>query len=260
MTDTSNSILFIKAMSQFTDPYERKARLFPALMAILPPIVMILTLYQSKLPLLHLSFIFILGCGVLFLLSDAARRRGKMKEKDLWDKWGGIPSTQVLRFSDETFDNVSTTRYHQILSQKIMQKFPSENDENRNPQNADEIYTSAGNYLRSATRDKRKYPLIFTDNITYGFRRNGYGLKKIGITISLLCLVWIFLRIGMDIWHVRISSSDSIESMLNFGEWTTIGVSICMIFVWLFVFTEQSVREAAFSYAKNLISACESLY
>ncbi|WP_148244128.1 hypothetical protein [Enterobacter asburiae] len=259
MTDSLNSTSFVKALSQFTDPYERNARLYPSLIAILPFVVMVLTLYQENLALLHLGFISVLSCGGLFLLSDIARRRGKMKEKKLWKKWGGIPSTQVLRHNDDSFDAISTVRYHQILSNKMGQQFPTLRDEDKDPISADAIYTAAGNFLRNATRDKNKYPLLFNDNISYGFRRNGYGLKVIGIVISLICLLWVFVRTNIQTWNVRIETSHSIESIFNIGEWSTVVFSLCMTVVWLFAFTELAVREAAFSYAKTLISTCESL-
>ncbi|EAB7345164.1 TPA: hypothetical protein P5L69_003413 [Salmonella enterica subsp. enterica serovar Concord] len=259
MTDSLNSTSFVNALGQFTDPYERYARLYPALIAILPFVVMILTLYQESLSLLHLGFIAVLSCGGLFLLADIARRRGKMKEKRLWQRWGGLPSTQVLRHRDDYFDSISKVRYHQILAEKIGQRFPSKTDEENDPLVADSIYTAAGNFLRNATRDKKKYALLFNDNVSYGFRRNGYGLRTIGIFISLLCLLWVFIRADIYTWDVRFKSSPNIESIFNFGEWSTIVISICMILVWAFVFTESAVREAAFSYAKNLILSCESL-
>lgn len=260
MTETLSSTSFAKALSQFTDPYERYARLYPALIAILPFVVMILTLYQENLSLLHLGFIAVLSCGGLFLLSDIARRRGKMKEKKLWQRWEGVPSTQVLRHRDDYFDSISKVRYHQKLSEKIGQKFPSKTDEENDPLGADSIYTAAGNFLRNATRDKKQYALLFNDNVSYGFRRNGYGLRSIGIFISLLCLLWIFIRTDISTWESRFKSSPNIESIFNLGEWSTIVMSICMIIVWAFVFTESSVREAAFSYAKSLILSCESLH
>lgn len=125
MMHTSGSLSFIKVLGQVTDPYERQARLFPALIAISPFLVMIFALYQDQLSKFHTLVFVLLSGGGLFLLSELARRRGKMKEKSLWDSWGGAPSVQVLRYANDTFDDVSTSRYHSILSKKIGVKFPS---------------------------------------------------------------------------------------------------------------------------------------
>jgi hypothetical protein len=259
MMDTSGSLSFIKVLGQVTDPYERQARLFPALIAISPFLVMIFGLYQDQLSKFHTLVVAILSCGGLFLLSELARRRGKMKEKSLWASWGGAPSVQVLRYANDTFDDVSTSRYHAILSKKIGVKFPSQHEERSNPCEADKIYASAGNYLRNATRDKVKFNLLFRDNISYGFRRNGYGLKWIGVTICFLCLIWVFVRGNINTFSLRLYSGNGIESVLLPGEWITVGMSLIMLVVWLLLFTESAVREAGFSYAERLILACEVL-
>lgn len=84
--DTSTPLSFVKVIGQITDPYERQARLFPALIAISPFLVMTFGLYQDQLSKFHTLAVAILSCGGLFLLSELARRRGKMKEKSLWHR------------------------------------------------------------------------------------------------------------------------------------------------------------------------------
>ncbi|MFJ5441675.1 hypothetical protein [Pectobacterium sp. CHL-2024] len=255
----SGSLPFMKLVSQVTDPYERQARLYPALISISPLLVMIIVLYQEQLSKFHTLLFSLVSCGGLFLMSDIARRRGKMKEKSLWASWGGVPSVQVLRYSDDTFDDVSTSRYHAILSKKIGVKFPSQQDEHKNPQDADKVYASAGNYLRTATRDTQKFHLIFKDNISYGFRRNGYGLKTIGVTLCFICIIWVVIRHGIDSVVARLHLASGFESLLLPEEWVTSGISLLMLFIWLLVFTQSALREAGFSYAEKLIHACEML-
>lgn len=248
-----------KTIGQFSDSYERQARLYPALLALVPLVVLVLSLYREKLGLLSSVISALVTCGVLFLLSDIARRRGKAKEQALWKKWGGVPSTQVLRHSDGTFDPVSTNRYHVMLAKKMNLSFPSASEEAVDPQAADAIYTSAGNMLRDATRDTKKFALLFKDNISYGFRRNGFGLKPIGIVICFGSIFWVGLRHGVSVWATRVQSATDAESFLSGGELTTIATALAMLLTWSCYFTEQTVREAAFSYAQKLILACESL-
>jgi hypothetical protein len=260
MTESSGIAMTVtKAISQFSDPYDRQARLYPALLALAPLIVLVLSLYQGKLGLISSVISALVACGTLFLLSDLARRRGKAKEQVLWMRWGGVPSTQVLRHSDATFDPVSTKRYHAALSNKIKLSFPSASEETADPQAADALYTSAGNMLRDATRDTKKFGLLFKDNIAYGFRRNGFGLKPIGIFICAGCIVWVAIRQGISVWASRLQNATDAESLFNGGELMTIGTAFFMLLVWCFYFTEQTVRDAAFSYAQKLVLACESL-
>jgi len=42
--------------------------------------------------------------------------------------------------------------------------------------------------LLTQTRDKRTYSLLFEWNISYGFRRNMFGLRRFGILVSTVTL------------------------------------------------------------------------
>ncbi|MEO5332360.1 MAG: hypothetical protein H7839_10085 [Magnetococcus sp. YQC-5] len=250
---------WLKAMDQISDPYERQSRLYPALLALSPLVVLVISLYGERLALISTVTSTFVMCGVLFLLTDLARHLGKAKEQALWNKWGGIPSTQVLRHSDSTFDSISTKRYHTILTKTTGLKFPLPHEETANPAAADAAYTSAGNMLREATRDTTKFALLFRDNISYGFRRNGFGLKPIGLIICLCCILWVGIRHGISPWEERFHNAIDLESFFDAGELATLAAASLMMLVWQFFFTEKAARDAAFSYARKLILACESL-
>ena len=38
---------------------------------------------------------------------------------------------------------------------------------------------------------------VFKGNISYGFRRNCYGLKTIGVTLCFIRIIWVFIRHGI---------------------------------------------------------------
>ncbi|EPJ80508.1 MULTISPECIES: hypothetical protein [Pseudomonas] len=248
-----------KAIGQFSDPYERQARLYPALLTLSPVIVLVFSLYSEKLGVLSTLVSALIVCGLLYLLADFARRGGKAKEPALWKKWGGMPSTQVLRHRENTtFDVASLQRYHAILAKKMGARFPNAGEEAADPQAADALYTSAGNMLRNATRDTKQFGLLYKDNISYGFRRNAFGLRCVAISLCLGSLVWVGVRHGLNSWVIRFQAAATPESLLNGGELTSVAVSLAMLFLWLRYFTEQSVREAAFSYARTLVLTCEA--
>lgn len=248
-----------KAIGQFSDPYERQARLYPALLALSPVIVLVFSLYSEKLGVLSTLVSALIVCGLLYLLADFARRGGKANEPALWKKWGGMPSTQVLRHRENTtFDVASLQRYHGILAKKMGARFPNAGEEAADPQAADALYTSAGNMLRNATRDTKKFGLLYKDNISYGFRRNAFGLRRIAISLCLGSLVWVGVRHGLNSWVTRFQAAATPESLLSGGELTSVAVSLAMLFLWLTYFNEQSVREAAFSYARTLVLTCEA--
>lgn len=63
------------------EPYERQARLYPAFLCILPLVVMAITLYGNQ--LLDMKGIFALagGAGLMYLLADIVRSKGKERRK-----------------------------------------------------------------------------------------------------------------------------------------------------------------------------------
>lgn len=249
---------FDKAVAQITDRYERQARLVPALLALLPIVVMLLSLYKDRLTALGAIFSALLACGALFLLSDAARQLGKKREKALWRKWGGTPTTQVLRHRDGTFDSVSKSRYHSTLGAALGMPFPTKAEEEANPELADELYSSANNLLRNATRDTKLFSLLFKDNVSYGFRRNGYGLRWLGLSISAVSIVWVLIRHGMNTLLLKVGEAPNPEAIFSGEEGMSLIVAGVMLVVWLTYFTESTVRDAAFSYAQKLIESCET--
>ena len=136
--------------------------------------------------------------------------------------------------------------------------FPSESDETTNPVSADEIYQSAVRWLLNHTRDKGKNKMIFDENVTYGFRRNAYGLKTIGIGICLSTSVWVLISEGI----VKVGKGSSVyidPSSFTIMAVLSLAMSAVMLLIWLSFFTEDTVRNAAFTYAEALLRACDKI-
>lgn len=242
-------------LAKVTDPYERQARLYPALLAGLPLIVTATVLYGSNSVLTATSTV-VASCGGLYLLANIAREQGRRLEPILYEAWGGKPTTQLLRHRDRNIEGPTKRRYHEFLSRTVSLQFPSETEEVSNPVAADEIYQSAVRWLLNHTRDKSKHKMIFDENIAYGFRRNAYGLKTIGIGICLATSIWVLISEGI------VAVGEGI--FLNPGGLSTstmisLGVSGAMMLVWVSYFTEKTVRSAAFTYAETLLRACDKV-
>lgn len=259
MTETSSFDAVGKALNQVTDPYERRARLYPALMMLAPLFVLFAALYHDNLGPIDTLASVLVSCGALFLLSDLARNLGKAKEQALWQQWGGMPSMQVLRHSDATIDEISKKRYHEVLGQLLGIPFPSVSDEASAPEKADAIYRSASTKLREATRDTKKFKLLFIDNITYGFRRNALGLKPWAIVACMFALIWELLALDVFSWGKSVHSVHDLRGLVGGPALAVLLIVFAMLLVWAFGFTKQATRSAAFSYAQKLIEACETL-
>ena len=235
-----------------SDPYNRRARLQPALLAILPIALSALVMY----PELESQAIMLVGTvgyfGGAMWLTQLGRGRGKKLEPELYDAWGGKPSVVFLRHSDTTISNATKHRYHAFLSTHVLCfRALTQEQEDNDLTGADEAYQSATDWLLANTRNANSFRLIFEENVNYGFRRNFWALKPVAITVDvgllLLILLWLYIRYGSD---------DPVSDIRIFLAYTAISVHLIAVLV---VVTKDWVRMTANSYASQLLAACDSL-
>lgn len=229
------------------DPYELKARLAPALLVILPPALLGIA-WNPGVSWAGTVVTTLVAFGGTVLLAQIGRDLGRRKEPWLFALWGGKPTTVRLRHRTPGTNKVMLARYHAKLSKLIATKLPSEAQETKNPDKADETYEAGSAYLRVHTRDVKKFPLVFKENCNYGFRRNLWGLKPIGASLAAIGVIALVSRI-VFLWG-------SSEVLLPA---TCAAVNGAMLAGWLFWFRPAWVRLAADAYAKELLEACERL-
>jgi hypothetical protein len=246
-------------IEKVTDPYERNARLYPALLALFPLIAMVIGLYGPKASTLSNILITAGSCGGLFLVTNLGRESGKRLEPKLFGEWGGKPTTQLLRHRDGRIEGVTKERYHAFLSGKIKKPFPTRDEEAHDPGAADDIYQSGVRWLLNQTRDTKKFGLLFKENITYGFRRNALGLKPIGWPLSICCVLWVLTTHGV----FKLSADHFCDKTALMGLPETaiasLTASMFMFAAWTLFFTKSSTRTAAFTYAETLLRTCDVL-
>jgi hypothetical protein len=248
-------------VAKVTDPYERPARLYPALLALLPLLVLIMLLYGPKATGLTGAVTVAVSCGGLYLTTNLCRESGKRLEEKLYNKWGGKPTTQLLRYRDPTIEGVTKRRYHAFLAGKINVPFPDKEREASDPAAADDIYQSGVRWLLNHTRpeDGKKFDLIFKENVAYGFRRNALGVKPFGLVVAGVSLLWVLVIEGVVLNPGHRFIDLAALSRMPEPATASLVVSTVMIVVWLLFFTKSSARTAAFTYAETLLRACDSM-
>lgn len=237
--------------SLVTDPYERAARLYPALLVLLPLLLVLVTTSAVGKPLTSQLAALLGACGATYLLANVSRMMGKARESSLFNAWGGMPTTQLLRHRDERVDRHTKQRYHTLLARKLKTQFPSSEEETASPAEADEIYRAGVKWLLGKTRDKKRFALLFKENVAYGFHRNGYGLRWVGLLISLACITWLVIAnqaYSMKVWLT-----------IPTGQVVVLCIVAVMLLAWLSYFTEARVKQAAFAYADMLLRACDEI-
>ncbi|MET0183736.1 MAG: hypothetical protein ABW199_12710 [Caulobacterales bacterium] len=236
------------------DSYNRQARLYPSLIAILPALIVVLlilpTVFSGNIGAVFLGIIG--STGLLFYIAEAGRSLGKRAETELLVKWGGWPTTIWLRHESEFLSRTTRGRYLAKLGERIPNlQFPTPESERHNPRAADELYASAVDWLKEQARGP-KYRLVAVENAAYGFRRNLFGLKAIGVLISVVAILSIAALIVFSWPKVGWEQQNAIQVVA--------GIAVVFILLaWLWLVNEDWVRQAADAYARALLACCENI-
>ena len=194
----------------------------------------------------------LLSLLLFFALENLGQKFGKSLEPKLFLKWGGKPSVSIMRNSDNSLDKISKLRYMTYLSNQLAQPL-DQNIEVSNASANDAFYESAGNLLRERTRDQKTFPILFKENIQYGFRRNLFGLKQLSIVLNFGVSGLGVILLMTDLLKKVIPNPNIIILI------AMIFVNICQAAYFLLAATEDTVQIAAKSYARQLILSCEVL-
>jgi hypothetical protein len=244
------------------DDYTIKARFWPGLLTGLPAAAGLSVIIPD------LSWQKQLGTGVggilvfAFLLAQIARSRGKRLEPRLFELWGGKPSVRLLRHRDTTIDVHTKARYHRNIEEISGGKLrlPSAAQESEDPHEADQVYEAATKLLIARTRDKSAFPLLYSENVNYGFHRNMWGFKPFGIAASLIGLALAGWRLTDRVQRVHEAVTE-----FRFVQEETVSpivaavISLLMLAIWAVWVRPEWVKIPANAYAERLLEASDSL-
>jgi len=230
------------------DRYTYCARLLPALIVSLPFLILLFIALPAIWKLIGALSAMGVSVALIFLMAQCGRDAGKRKEPGLFRAIGGKPTTRLLRHVDATLPPATKKRYHDFLSANAPGfSTPTSQQEASDPDAADRMYDSAADWLRAKTRDTTLHELLFAENISYGFRRNLWGMKPLGIGACILgaaALAGLFLGVP------------SLEIAPAIAAATLIIICIQLCF-WVFVIREDWVAVPAEAYAKTLLEFCD---
>lgn len=150
--------------------------------------------------------------------------------------------------NEQSLDRYTTQRYHKAAALLADISLRSPTEEENNPADADERYRAVTSALLSKTRDTSKYPLLFKENISYGFWRNLRGVKPIS---CLLAVALVALGLWLDrAFLVNLQPPEGNELAIAIA-------GIIILLVWATTVTDASVRRSAQSYAQRLLEALD---
>jgi hypothetical protein len=236
---------------KFLDAYSLRARLFPAILAVAPALAALALLISWEKVALS-NTIATAGLLVLvFALADFARKLGVFVEPKIYEEMGGKPSITMFRRSDTTIEDPTKDRYRTFLARKINQPVPTVQQEADDQSFADTFYETCGTWLRGHTRDAKKFPLLFGENVGYGFRRNQFGLKWVALAANVVVVA---ICAGV-LWHRGALDMNDVTMR------TVLVLVVAAVHAAYFAFgvTKEGVKAAARKYGRELILSTEGL-
>ena len=181
-----------------------------------------------------------------------SRREDSWKEGSAMPlrQMGGEPTTRWLSHSDEHLDPMTKSRYHTFLASQIPDWIaPTPEDESASPKASEVAYESAVRWLQERIGNSPRHSLVFKENVSYGFRRNLYGLKSPGLAIAGVCTaanVVVLLIPGLVTVGEPITAA-SLSLLLCL-------LSLC---AWIWIVREPWVKDAGDGYARALLATCD---
>lgn len=231
------------------DAYSLRARLFPAIIAAAPALAALALLISWKSFELSNAIATVAILVLLFAIADFARARGRAIEAKLFAKLGGKPSIVMFRRSDPTIDNSIKDRYRNFLAAKLGVTAPTATQEHEDRSAADSFYEQCGVWLRQNTRDTKQFHLLFSENVTYGFRRNLLGVRWLAIILNLVVVVICLLLIWRSHWNWTAPLGQRTIVILLIAAVHAVYVST--------VVREGAVNDASLAYGREMILSCE---
>ena len=234
------------------DLYHCHARLKPALLVVLPASLTVAAWFPDDKAALAGIAALLSSFGLCALFAQLGRDMGKAKEPWLFEQWGGKPTTVKLRYDGTSLDWVTHARVHGTLSTAVGIPAPTKDGEAADPQRRPtRSYARAfTTFLREATRDHEKYRLVYAENVNYGFRRNLWGMKPVGIAVAILGVI------GAGVPVVRALNADGAVPTVAIAAMV---LNAVLLLLWLFWITPSWVRVAAEAYAQRLLESCGTL-
>ncbi|OPY57494.1 MAG: hypothetical protein A4E55_01609 [Pelotomaculum sp. PtaU1.Bin035] len=221
-------------LSNLLDDYTIKARLVPALINVSPIIVAISLILHHQ----NFDVTIILGSATFsslvipLFLAEVFRIKGVEIENKNYQKWGGKPTTIILRRTDKEYDDASKNQIYKFIKEDFqIDLFNDSSDQN------------ISNAIKHIIAYFHRNPddLLRQHNVEYGLVRNLAG----GVNFLITQLIFWLLFTGYRLYLEQ--------------SWTSIYVTIAVLVLLALVLILKyriypfMINSRAFRYARTLI-------
>lgn len=233
------------------DQYDRRARLMPALLVLLPAALAVIALAPDAILGWSGGVALIVQFGGSFLLAQIVGDIGKKKEAGLFDSFGGRPTERMLCHEHAPNKILLGERHRKLAKLFPKIKIPTAAAEKADPKAALDVYTACVDKIRGQVRtEMENFPHVHRENINYGFRRNLWGLKPWGIAVSAVAVT----AVGAHMMG-RVMSHEQV----HLAQPIVLVADVLLLLIWIFAVTREMVRRGAALYADRLLEALDTL-
>ena len=148
--------------------------------------------------------------------------------------------------TDRRGDVCAKDQYRQFIAGKISRAAPTAQQEAADQAAADSWYEQAGIWLRDSTRDAKKFPILWNELVSYGFRRDLLGSKWPALAINMIVVA----ICAFVLW--RRSNLDMSDDVVMHTVVVLVVAAVHAVYI-AFVVTREGVKEAARRYGRELI-------
>jgi len=227
------------------DAYERRCRLLPGLLAVMPIAIAITALGIKDAPVVSAALGLLSLAGGPVLIASVVRRKGLAAQDALWRNWGGPPTTRFLRSRESSVSTVQREAWRQAIEVATNVSLLSARREKSNPERADDTIEMAVGKVRETTRTDA-FPLIAAESRNYGFERNFYGIRVTGRIVAMVSVIVIAAVIG---WRITEGLHPNVPVSYVLGA----TIDALILLGWYVFPSEDRVKVTAEKYAYQLL-------
>ena len=234
--------------------YNLRARIQPLILAWIPILIMPLAL----MPDVPFNWAMARWFGLYFVFATLLVQLGRSRGRKLERRAGIKSSATMLRHRDARIDPHTKKRYLSFLSKNIRgMRLPSLEEERELPHQSDERYGSAILWLLANTTDRAQFPLVFEENVNYGFRRNTWAQKRLVLWFNAAAITVVGIGYSgliefSGLWLQILPPSSPLLLW-----WIVIALMHSCLFA--FVIKRRWVLEQSETFARRLLAACDRL-
>jgi hypothetical protein len=236
------------------DSYERRARLTPGLLAVVPIALTVIVLGLRENPVVATCAGLLSAVGGPFVLANIVRDRGMALQAKIFRSWGGPPTRRFLQTYNTEHSAAERTAWRRDVESASGTTLPTADDERLNADHAAGTYDAAISRVRTKTRDKKQFGLVFEENRNYGYWRNLRAMRAFGIVIATLCLLVVGTAASIAARSDLLA--DTSRSTFVLGALLDIGA----LAFWLIVPSEAAVKRASERYAERLLESAAAIH